>query len=82
MWATDKSCFNFVYELAMGRLSFDLNYGFYVSGLDKSDGSVYHKLSVRYDVTKNIFANITLKTHWGKADYIGWGIGYKVKWFY
>jgi len=77
-----KTGFNFVYELEIGRLSFDVNYGFYLSGIDKSDGSVYHKLSMRYDITKHIFANITLKTHWGKADYIGWGVGYKVKWYY
>jgi len=77
-----KTGFSFAYELEVGRLSFDLNYGFYLSGIDKSDGTVYHKLSMRYDITKHIFANITLKTHWGKADYIGWGVGYKVKWLY
>jgi len=77
-----KTGLNFGYELSIDRLSFNLNYGFYLSGRDQSDGTAYHKLSVRYNITKKVFANITLKTHWGKADYIGWGIGYRFKWYY
>ena len=74
-----KSGINLAYELTMGRLSFYFNYGFYLGGLERSDGTVYHKVSLRYDVTNNIFANITLKTHWGSADFIGWGLGYQIK---
>jgi hypothetical protein len=77
-----KTGLSFGYELSMGKLSFDFNYGFYLNGKDKSDGTTYHKLSFRYNFTKRMFANITLKTHWGKADYIGWGIGYRFKWHY
>lgn len=77
-----KTGLNLAYELTMGRLSFDFNYGFYLSGLDKSDGSVYHKVSLRYDINPNLFANIVLKTHWGKADFIGWGLGYQFKYEY
>ncbi len=69
------------YGLAVGKLSFDFNFGMYVyfNDLDKSDGAFYHKIGLKYDLTDKLFANITLKTHWGKADYIGWGIGYRFK---
>ncbi|MDD5506751.1 MAG: acyloxyacyl hydrolase [Bacteroidales bacterium] len=72
------------YGLAIGRLSFDFNYGFYLyfNDIDKADGAFYHKVGVKYDITDKVFANILLKTHWGKADYIGWGIGYRVKLVY
>lgn len=72
------------YGLAMGRLSFDFNYGFYIylNDVDKADGAFYHKVGLKYDITEKLFANILLKTHWGKADYIGWGIGYRIKLVY
>jgi hypothetical protein len=77
-----KTGFNIAYELAMGRLAFDLNYGMYTSGKDQSDGSVYQKISLKYEFSKNLYTNITLKVHWGRADFIGWGLGYKIKWSY
>lgn len=72
------------YGLAMGRLSFDFNYGFYIyfNDVDKADGAFYHKIGLKYDITEKLFANVLLKTHWGKADYIGWGIGYRIKFVY
>ena len=83
-WSLIKTGVSISYGLAIGRLSFDFNYGMYIyfNNLDKSDGAFYHKVGLKYDITDNVFANITLKTHWGKADYIGWGIGYRFKLIY
>ena len=74
-----KSGLNLAYELALGRLAFDFNYGMYLGGKDQSDGSVYQKLSLKYDLSEHLYAYITLKVHWGRADFIGWGLGYKFK---
>jgi len=73
---------NAAYELMMGRLGFIFNLGYYLGGKEKSNGPLYQKISVQYNFTKNFFANVMLKVHWGRADYIGWGLGYRFELFY
>jgi hypothetical protein len=68
---------NAAYELIMSRLGFILNLGYYLGGMEKSNGPFYEKISVQYNFAKNFFASVMLKVHWGRADYIGWGLGYR-----
>lgn len=70
------------YELVLARTSFAFNLGFYLGGKDKSEGMTYYKLGIQYLIHRNIFANLTLKTHFARADYLGVGIGYRFKWGY
>ncbi len=37
---------------------------------------LYSRISVQYLVTKNIFGSVAIKSHFGKADCLEWGIGY------
>lgn len=67
---------NGAYNLAMGKLGINLNLGCYFGGKEKSNGPLYEKIAVQYNLTKELFASVMLKVHWGRADYIGWGIGY------
>jgi len=69
---------NAAYELIMGRLGFLINLGYYLGGMEKSNGPFYEKIGVQYNITKHLFANVMLKVHWGRADYIGWGLGYRL----
>ncbi len=73
---------NAAYELILGRLGFVLNLGGYLGGKETSNGPLYEKISVQYNFSKNFFASVMLKVHWGRADYIGWGLGYKFDLFY
>lgn len=66
------------YELAFSRMAIMLNLGINLSGADKSDGYVYEKLALRYGITKNLFGSLTLKAYYGKADYITFGVGYRI----
>ena len=68
---------NAAYQLIMGRISFMFNLGCYLSGRETSNGPLYEKLAVQYNFSKHLFATVMLKVHWGRADYIGWGLGYK-----
>lgn len=68
---------NAAYELVMSRLQFILNLGYYLAGKEKSNGPLYEKISFQYCFTNHLFANIMVKVHWGRADYIGWGLGYR-----
>ena len=73
---------NAAYELMLGRLGFITNLGIYLSGKEKTNGPLYEKVCFQYDFLKNFFAHVLLKVHFGRADYIGWGIGYKFDVFY
>lgn len=70
------------YELVLARTSFAFNLGFYLGGKDKSEGMTYYKVGIQYLIHKNLFANLTLKTHYARADYLGIGLGYRFRWKY
>ncbi len=80
--ALTKPGLSAAYELVLARTSFEFNVGFYLGGKDKSEGMSYYKMGIHYLINKNIFANLTLKTHFARADYVGVGIGYRFKWGY
>ena len=71
-----------VYELMISRMSIVFNLGIYVSGQAKKKGDSYQRLSLKYMVMENMFANIVLSSHAGQADYIGLGLGYNLKFIY
>lgn len=70
------------YQLVMGNLSFVFNFGIYLAGKEMSEGSLYQRLTLKYLFADNLFANIVLNSNWGKAEYIGFGIGYQIDFIY
>ena len=73
-----KPGINAAYELAFGNTSFMFNFGYHIAGKDLCEGRVYQKLGMLQNIGKGVFATITLTTHYGWADYIGFGIGYRI----
>ena len=73
---------NLAYELVMDRMSILFNLGMYFKGLDRSEGDIYQRLTFKYLVTKRIFANMVLSAHLGKAEYVGFGLGYQLRFVY
>lgn len=69
------------YQLHMSKLSYNFGLGFYISGKMAPTNS-YFKLGLQYQVTPGLFANLTLRTHFGQADFVGIGLGYKIPWVY
>ncbi len=66
-----------VHELRFSKISFLQYMGVYLYHKNKSTGSLYQRLAIRYDIYKGLFAGVSLKTHWGKADFTEWAIGYR-----
>lgn len=66
------------YELMLGNLSLPLEMGGYLYTRYNGNGYVYNRIGVRYYAGKHFIANITLFTHFAKADFIEWGMGYKL----
>lgn len=77
-----KPGLNAAYQLLIGKMSFVFNLGWYLSGKEMSEGNIYQRLTLRYLFTDHLFANIALNTNWGKAEYIGFGIGYQLDFIY
>ncbi len=67
------------YEMMMGDASFLFNFGYHPYGLDMSYGRWYQKLALKVDFGKYIFGKIALNTHFGAADFIGFGLGIKLQ---
>lgn len=68
-----------MYEVVLSRMSFPFALGFYTGGKYRSEGISYYKAGLQYLLTKNIFASVTLKTHYARADYVAFGLGYRFK---
>jgi hypothetical protein len=67
------------YELIMADLTVVLNMGGYLYTKLHNDGTFYHRFGLRYRLTEKLFICMNLKSHWGKADYVEWGIGYQIE---
>ena len=66
------------YELMMNDVSFLFNFGYHPYGLDMSYGRWYQKIGMKVNVGEYIYGKITLNTHFGVADFIGFGIGVRL----
>ena len=65
------------YSFNIDRISIPIDFGYYVFQNDNLKEKFFHRLGVRYMVSKHVIANVTLYTHWAKADYFEWGLGYE-----
>ena len=65
-------------EICFSKLTFLMDLGAYYHTLYKDDGYIYSRFGLRYCLTKNLLVSLALKTHYAKADFVGWGIGYKI----
>ena len=72
-----KSGIHFSNELMMGKLAVLFHMGMYLIDKYNLDGNIYHRLGYKYLINEHFFVNLTLKTHYGKADYAEWGVGWK-----
>lgn len=64
------------YVLPLDHFQFVVGMGRYVKNRYDPDGWFYHRVGMRYQFNNGITANLVLKSHWAKADYIEWGVGY------
>jgi hypothetical protein len=65
------------YEHVVGRLSIPVQLGLYFYN-NYSISQVYQMIGLRYRFAERWVASVQLKAHFGKADYIQYGVGYKI----
>ncbi len=68
----------FSYTLHFNDFELKLQQGYYMRDNYKLDGLFYHRFGLRYFVNEHLFTQLTLKTHFAKADYGEWGIGWRM----
>lgn len=75
-----KLNFSLCYSMTMERLSFLFEFGWhlkYNQFTDLSKGNIFQKVSFRYQIYDNTYARLSLMTHFGRADYLCFGLGYR-----
>lgn len=65
------------HELLIGRLSFLTQLGVYIYRPYKRDKPIYQRYGLKYALSDNIFGGVFLKSHYGRAEAVEWGIGMK-----
>ncbi len=53
--------------------------GIYIKDKYQPEDFLYHRIGMRYVLDNGINFNLVLKSHWGRADYTEFGIGYTFK---
>lgn len=66
------------HELLVNKVGVLLQYGFYLYDPAALDAKQYQRYSLRYYISRNIFASLAMKAHLGEADWMEWGIGVKI----
>ena len=69
------------YELTIGKISLPLEAGAYLYTKYKGNGIngiIYNRIGIRYYANRHFIVSLTLLTHFATADYIEWGVGYRL----
>jgi len=67
------------YLLPFNRFHLVVGMGYYLRDKFKFQEPVYHRVGMRYVFDNGLNLNLVLKSHWARADYIEYGIGYTFK---
>ena len=65
------------YALKLDELEFQFGVGAYLKNDVNENGWVYSRIGLQYAWKNGLLANLSLKTHYAKADYFEIGIGYR-----
>jgi hypothetical protein len=71
-----RAGFHIGYGLKVGQCTGILQTGYYLYNPYDIDGRIYTTLSFRYHINEHWFACFNLKSHYARADYFQYGIGY------
>jgi hypothetical protein len=67
------------YEMQVNHFTILFHMGYYLVDYTKIDTRFYHRYGLKYELGKHLFINLSLKTHWARADYAELGLGWRVK---
>ena len=62
------------YVIPIHRFQMFVGMGAYIYNPLIDDGLFYHRFGARFQIFKRLWANISIKSHWAKADYFEYGL--------
>ena len=65
------------YHLVVGKVTPFLDIGAYLLDPYKEQGPLYHRIGLRWQQGPHLLFNLSLKTHYAKAEIAEWGLGWK-----
>lgn len=68
----------FSYNMFFNEFQLKIQQGVYLLHPFGGDGSLYHRVALRYPIAKNLHAHLGLKTHFAKADHAEFGLVYQL----
>lgn len=77
-WEMLQTGISLNYMAKISKVSIITGMGIYIYTKYKFDGPFYHRIGMRYKINEHLFVNVTLKSHFFKADFSEWGIGYRL----
>lgn len=66
------------YGMYFNEFQFKIQQGVYLVNAYSGDGALYHRITLKYPIYKNVFASLGLKTHFAKADHTEIGLTYQL----
>jgi len=69
---------SFHHVLHFGKLETFVQAGYYLQTEDQEIGNFYQLVGGRYNIGKRFNALLAIKTHFAKAEYLTFGLGYKI----
>jgi hypothetical protein len=64
------------YLLPLDQFHFTLGMGAYLKDKYQPEDAMYHRVGIRYYFKNGLNTQVVLKSHWARADYVEWGLGY------
>lgn len=64
------------YLLPLDQFHFVFGMGVYLKDKYQPEDALYHRIGMRYYLKNGLNLNVGLKSHWARADYVEWGLGY------
>jgi hypothetical protein len=64
------------YLLPLDQFHFTLGMGVYLKDKYQPEDAMYHRVGIRYYFKNGLNTQVVLKSHWARADYAEWGLGY------
>lgn len=64
------------YTIPLDKFRLVVGMGAYVKDRYNPDAMFYHRVGMRYQCQNGLLLNLVLKSHWAKADYFEYGVGY------
>lgn len=67
------------YLVPLNHLHLVVGMGYYVKDKYQPEDAFYHRVGMRYVFDNGLNLNLVLKSHWARADYAEFGIGYTIR---